>query len=83
MMTKQEVNIDRYHRGLLMYNKGAVAFKFLGLMFITRSIKRTKKFSFDDYWNYQRVTFLDKLKMVLSRKFKIAKDCPKSVIAGV
>ena len=85
----QNKSIARYRAGHLMWNnskgkKQVEAFKFLGKMYITKSIRRTSKYSFDDIdWHHTKSNVFRNAYRVLSGNYKVAVDCNKSLKVGV
>ena len=85
----QHKNIKAYNDGYLMVNgtgeNQVQAFKFLGNQYILADKKRNKKYTFDhkDWVSKRKLPFYDKAFKVLSRVYKKANDCKKSLKVGV
>ena len=82
-------NLSEYNSGKLMLNKSqggksTSAFKFNGHMYISKAVKRNKKYSFDDRgWYSSKISIFGKVLNCLKGSHKKAVDCKKSRAVGV
>ena len=87
MTVIQEDNILAFKAGHIMTNpsrgrKIVQAFSIGNKMYITKSVKRTTEYSFDDKgWSYTRLPYFRRMLLSFSKKFKEAKPCAKATLA--
>ena len=81
---RQDYFVQCFNNGYLLENQNTQTFRLFGIAFIPKTVKRKTKYSFDNTkWKVSEISTLKKLLMILTFKYKIAKDSIKTTLAGV
>ena len=81
---RQDYFVQCFNNGYLLENQNTQTFRLFGITFIPKNVKRITKYSFDHAkWKESEISTLNKILMVLTFKYKIAKDSNKSTLVGV